>query len=62
MYIEFINAGATEYFCFTCGQLRLSLNDDKTRCGNCGSVDLETGSVGELDKETLKREYEEHIK
>lgn len=46
---------ATEYFCYDCEQLRLSLIKDKSKCGNCGSNNIITGKVGELDKEALLR-------
>ena len=49
----------TEYFCFDCGQLRLSLTEDKSKCKNCGSTNIITGEVGELDKQKLKKEYNE---
>lgn len=45
-----------EYFCFSCGQLRLSCNGVRTNCGNCGSKDIKHGKVGSLDKEALKRQ------
>ena len=47
----------TEYFCYSCGHLRLSLIDDKSKCQNCGSTDIVTGEVGELDKQKLKNDF-----
>lgn len=52
---EFTNP--TEYFCNDCGQLRLSLVKDKSKCLNCGSTNIITGKPGELDKETLKMKF-----
>jgi len=46
----------SEYFCYSCGQLRLDLRGSKC-CGNCGSVDLRRGDPGTLDKEALKKEF-----
>lgn len=46
---------ATEYFCFSCGQLRLSFIADKSKCKNCGSKDVKHSKPGTLDKEVLKR-------
>ena len=43
----------TEYLCFGCKQLRLSFVADKSKCMNCGSVDIIVGECGELDKEGL---------
>lgn len=45
----------TEYFCISCEQLRLNLAE-RTTCGNCGSSDIIHGKIGELDKESLKKE------
>lgn len=50
---------ASEYFCWGCGQLRLSLIDDKTSCANCGSDDIERGIPGTLNKTELKREFQQ---
>lgn len=47
----------TEYFCIKCLQLRLSLNKDKSHCFNCGSTEIIPGSVGELDKPALLKQY-----
>ena len=49
----------TEYFCFDCGQLRLSRIKDKTKCYGCGSSNIKTGKVNELDKQKLKKEFYE---
>jgi len=48
---------ATEYFCFDCGQLRLSLISEKTKCKSCGSLNIITGECGELDKQKLKDDF-----
>ncbi len=53
---EKIYINATEYFCKNCQQLRLSLNADKAKCHNCGSHNIVTGNIGELDKQSLKKE------
>lgn len=47
----------TDYFCMNCGQLRISLLLDKSKCGNCGSTDIVTGAFGTLDEIKLRREY-----
>lgn len=49
----------TEYFCYDCKQLRLSLTNQKTQCGNCGSSNIITGKVGELCKENLLKEKQD---
>jgi DNA-directed RNA polymerase subunit RPC12/RpoP len=49
----YVGFNKTEYFCKDCQQLRLSLRDDNTKCGNCGSKDIITGKCGELNKEAL---------
>lgn len=48
-----------EYFCHSCGQLRLSLKNTLTTCGNCGSSDILEGSPGFLDKDGLKKQFKE---
>ena len=46
--------GKEEYFCQNCKQLRLNATHDPIeKCGNCGSVDIIIGKVGELDKRSL---------
>ena len=45
-----------EYFCFECGQLRLSFVDNNY-CGNCGSEQIRKAAIGTLDKEKLKNEF-----
>ena len=45
-----------EYFCFGCGELRLSFVDENT-CGNCGSFKIRKAAIGTLDKEKLKKEF-----
>jgi len=47
----------TEYFCKACLQLRLSCNNDKSHCFNCGSEDIITGHIGQLDKAALIEQY-----
>ncbi len=49
----YIGFKETEYFCKDCLQLRLSLKDDKSTCGNCGGTNLITGECGTLNKEAL---------
>lgn len=44
-----------EYFCWHCGQLRLSFKELWT-CGNCGSLDILKGAVGTLNKAKLLRQ------
>ena len=51
---------ATEYFCYDCGQLRLTYTDKKSICMNCGSTNIVAGKVGELDKDALKKKYNDH--
>lgn len=52
-----------EYFCNKCGQLRLCIdNISRVTCGSCGSKDIIKGEVGELDKEKLKKDFEEKKK
>ncbi len=53
-------AAAYEYFCYACGQLRLSLVEADT-CGLCGSSNILKGKPGELDKEKLKADYAKGI-
>lgn len=48
-----------EYFCNGCGQLRLSIDDFDGICKHCGSTDVITGAVNSLDKEALKKGYED---
>jgi Zn finger protein HypA/HybF involved in hydrogenase expression len=40
-----------EYFCRSCRQLRLCLDDSRNSCGHCGSKDLLWGKIGEINKE-----------
>lgn len=47
----------TEYFCNNCGQLRLSLIADKTKCHNCNSSDIVKGDMGSLNKDKLKEGF-----
>lgn len=49
---------ATEYFCLSCRQLRLSMIEDKTTCKFCGSTDLIIGPCGSLDKAALIRKLD----
>ena len=41
-----------EYFCWNCGELRLSFKDRWT-CGDCGSIDIKKGSPGSLNRAKL---------
>ncbi len=47
-----------EYFCKMCGQLRLSFDEELTRCGNCKSLLIVRGKLGELNKAQLKADHE----
>lgn len=38
-----------EYYCWNCGQLRLSFKELWT-CGNCGSIEILKGGIGTLNK------------
>lgn len=40
-----------EYFCKSCHQLRLCLDDSRINCGNCGSFNLVWGELNKLDKQ-----------
>ena len=51
---------ATEYFCFDCGHLRLTFVANNSICMNCGSTNIVAGKVGELDKDALKKKYNDH--
>ncbi len=55
---EYPSNTVTEYLCYSCKQLRLSLVIDKDNCHNCGSIDIVTGLPGELDKEILLKKRE----
>ncbi len=46
-----------EYFCNSCGQLRLSYRPNTHSCTNCDSSDLVLGRTGYLDKDALKAEF-----
>jgi len=48
-----------EYFCNSCGQIRLSLKSENEtiECGNCISKDILKGEVGKLNKDKLKKSY-----
>ena len=48
---------AYEYFCPSCGQMRLSFVKE-AKCANCGGVDIIKGDVGTLDLETLFAKYQ----
>lgn len=52
-----VDGTPTEYFCCACKQLRLSLNKNKSCCGNCRSEHIITGKVGTLNKPELLRLY-----
>ena len=45
-----------EYFCNSCGQLRLALKEI-SKCGNCGSHNIIKGEVNSLDKDSLKNNF-----
>jgi len=46
-----------EYFCNSCGQLRMSYIPDNNLCRNCGSANISKGELGELDKDKLKNDF-----
>ncbi len=46
-----------EYFCYNCGQLRLSFCDTTVKCGNCNSPLIKTGALNTLDKDKLLGEH-----
>ncbi len=49
--IEIIMAEAAfEYICHDCKQLRLSLDTELKKCGNCGSGRIVMGAVGTLTR------------
>ncbi|HDZ15190.1 hypothetical protein LCGC14_2036110 [marine sediment metagenome] len=48
---------AYEYFCYNCGQLRLSIGVTSESCSNCGSLHILKGEPGKLDKKFLKKIY-----
>ena len=43
-----------EYWCARCRQLRISCEEDRKVCGNCGAATTLKASVGLLDKEALR--------
>lgn len=48
----------TEYFCHGCKQLILNgIDEDLTKCRECGSSSIIEGAIGELDKKALKEEF-----
>ncbi len=52
-----------EYFCYDCGQLRLSVAKTPNCCGYCSSTNIVVGEPYELDKATLKYNFDHsHIK
>ena len=46
-----------EYFCFSCGQLRLCCDPQLMGCKNCGAPFSHTGKPGELDGKKLRAEF-----
>ncbi len=48
---------AVEYFCNSCGQLRLAFVAMPGCCINCGSANITIGPVDSLDKAKLKEEF-----
>lgn len=50
-----------EYFCYSCGQLRLSICGIFCKCSNCGGTKLLIGEPGELDKAMLKYDFNHRI-
>jgi len=60
-YDEKIYLGKCEYFCKSCGQLRLSFERDPGQCGNCDSTKLIVGEVGCLNKNLLKSEWKAEL-
>ena len=53
----YIGYEPVEYFCNNCGQLRLSIDEFDGICKHCDSTDVITGEIGSLDKEALKRGF-----
>jgi len=52
-----------EYFCWGCGDLRLSLCDDPHKtCANCGSFDIVVGRPMQLDKKALKKAFTNEVR
>jgi hypothetical protein len=47
-----------EYFCNSCGQLRLCYNPGQDYCGNCYSKSIIVGEINTLDKDKLKSEWQ----
>lgn len=56
IHVSLSNA-TKEYFCKSCGQLRLSVLHTPKTCLNCGQDNIVVGLPGELDKDTLKAEF-----
>ena len=55
----YIGYEPVEYFCYGCGQLRLSVREFDGFCTNCGSSQVVVGEPNSLDKDTLKKEYKD---
>ena len=47
-----------EYFCNSCGQMRLSFVM-LSSCGNCYSANIVKGQPHELDREALRKAFED---
>ena len=57
---QFATYSDEEYFCWDCGQLKLSATGMPVyRCRNCGSTNLKVGQLVFLDKDQLKSEFRE---
>jgi len=55
----YIGYEPVEYFCYDCGQLRLSIDSFDGFCKHCGSANTVSGPVDSLDKEALKKEWKD---
>lgn len=53
LIVDLTRCPPLEYFCRSCGQLRLAFGS-VSACGNCRGGDLVSGAVGTLDKDALK--------
>jgi len=53
----YIGYEPVEYFCYDCGQIRLSIEEFDSICKHCGSTNVIAGAVGSLDKEALKKGF-----
>lgn len=50
-----------EYFCRSCGQLRLSFDKKLTDCGNCGDPISIRAAMGELNAARLRKSWREGL-